>query len=90
MIPLLISPHDWQVLDANTAMFSTRYSLQPSCMGLYRRYSAVAGDGPGRRGSAPSPKAVRPSGSRRHDWMTRAAARWTVSPTRTIWTGGPS
>ena len=44
MIPLLVSPHDWQVLDANAGMFSTRYSVQDSCMGLYRRYSAVAGN----------------------------------------------
>ena len=44
MIPLLVSPHDWQVLDANAAMFSTRYALQPSCMGLYRRYSSLARD----------------------------------------------
>ena len=47
MIPLLVSPHDWQVLDANVGMFSTRYAVQNSCMGLYRRYSAVARDGQG-------------------------------------------
>ena len=47
MIPLLVSPHDWQVLDANAAMFSTRYAVQSSCMGLYRRYSAVAEEGRG-------------------------------------------
>ena len=47
MIPLLTSPHDWQVLDANTAMFSTRYSVLDSCMGLYKSYSAVAKDGQG-------------------------------------------
>ncbi len=47
MIPLLVSPHDWQVLDSNASMFSTRYSVQDSCMGLYRRYSAVANDGQG-------------------------------------------
>ena len=42
MIPLLVSPHDWQVLDSNAAMYSTRYAVQGSCMGLYRRYAAVA------------------------------------------------
>ena len=47
MVPLLVSPHDWQVLDANAAMYSTRYAVQHSCMGLYRRYSAVARDGQG-------------------------------------------
>lgn len=40
MIPLLLAPHDWQVLDANvpTQMISTSYANQNSCMGLYRRY----------------------------------------------------
>ncbi len=47
MIPLLVSPHDWQILDINTAMLSTRYALQDSCLGLYRRYSALAEDGQG-------------------------------------------
>ncbi len=47
MIPLLVSPRDWQVLDSNAAMFSTRYAIQNSCMGLYRRYSTVARDGQG-------------------------------------------
>ena len=47
MIPLLISPHDWQVLDSNAAMLSTRYAVQGSCLGLYRRYSALAKDGRG-------------------------------------------
>ena len=44
MIPLLHAPHDWQVLDANAGMYSTRYCVQYSCMGLYRRYlAAVSG-----------------------------------------------
>ena len=47
MIPLLVSPHDWQVLDSNAAMLSTRYAVQGSCLGLYRRYSAVVEDGQG-------------------------------------------
>ena len=40
MIPLLITPHDWQVLDGNlpAPMMSTRYAVQNSCMGLCRRY----------------------------------------------------
>ena len=41
MIPLLVAPHDWQVLDANVGMFSTRYVVQTSCMTLYPRYSAL-------------------------------------------------
>lgn len=41
MIPLLVAPHDWQVLDANARMYSTRYAVQHSCMGLYRRYHAI-------------------------------------------------
>ena len=45
MIPLLASPHDWQILDFNVGVMSTRYAVQDSCLGLYRRYAAVAGDG---------------------------------------------
>ena len=45
IIPLLLAPHNWQVLDANTAMVSTRHEIQISCNGLYRRYlAAVGGD----------------------------------------------
>ncbi len=47
MIPLLVSPHDWQALDSNTAMMSTRYAVQDSCLGLYRRYMALTKDGKG-------------------------------------------
>ena len=41
MIPLIICPHDWQVLDGNAGIFSTRYALQSSCMGLYPKYDAL-------------------------------------------------
>jgi GNAT superfamily N-acetyltransferase len=41
IIPLLVSPHDWCVLDANVRMFSTRYAMQNSCMGLYPQYQAI-------------------------------------------------
>jgi GNAT superfamily N-acetyltransferase len=41
MIPLLVMPHDWKVLDALTGMSSTRYVIQNSCMGLYPRYEAL-------------------------------------------------
>ena len=47
IIPLLVLPHDWLVLDSNAEMFSTRYTVQHSCMGLYRRYGDVAKDGQG-------------------------------------------
>ena len=47
MIPLLVSPHDWQALDFNTEMLSTRYAVQDSCLGLYRRYMALTRDGRG-------------------------------------------
>jgi GNAT superfamily N-acetyltransferase len=47
MIPLLLVPHDWHVLDANAGMYSTRYCVQRSCMGLYRRYAAVGHAGLG-------------------------------------------
>ena len=47
MIPLLVSPHDWQILDWNVAMLSTRYAVQDSCLGLYRRYMALTQNGRG-------------------------------------------
>lgn len=47
MIPLLLAPHDWQGLDLNVDMLSTRYAGQDSCLGLYRRYAAMAKDGQG-------------------------------------------
>ncbi|MCZ6678140.1 MAG: GNAT family N-acetyltransferase [Candidatus Poribacteria bacterium] len=47
MIPLLVSPHNWQVLDANVGMFSTRYAVQSSCMGLFPKYAALSPDGQG-------------------------------------------
>ena len=48
MIPLLVTPHDAQVLDANVAgMYSTRQALQNSCMGLYPRYQKPIVDGKG-------------------------------------------
>lgn len=47
MIPLILCPHDWQVLDANTGARSTRYATQNSCMGLYVRYERVRSGGGG-------------------------------------------
>jgi GNAT superfamily N-acetyltransferase len=41
IIPLIISPHDWSVLDANVSMFSTRTERQVSCLGLYNRYNSL-------------------------------------------------
>ncbi len=41
MIPLIVSPHDWRVLDANVDLCSTRYKVQSSCMSLYHRYQAL-------------------------------------------------
>ena len=45
MIPLLVVPHDEQLLDANVGLFSTRYATQNSCMGLYPRYTALEESG---------------------------------------------
>ena len=47
VIPLIVSPHEWQVMDANAGICSTRYAPQRSCMGLYPRYVALACDGQG-------------------------------------------
>jgi GNAT superfamily N-acetyltransferase len=47
IIPLIVTPHDWQVMDANLNIFSTRYVVQRSCMGLYPRYESLCSDGRG-------------------------------------------
>jgi ribosomal protein S18 acetylase RimI-like enzyme len=50
--PLIVSPHDWQVLDANAGLYSLRYSLHRTFHGLYRAYERVVGDGHGARFAA--------------------------------------
>ena len=47
MIPLIVTPHDWRVLDANVELYSTRYLEQNSCMGLYPRYAKLVEQGAG-------------------------------------------
>ncbi len=47
MIPLIVTPHDWRVLDANTGIFSARYAMVRSCMGLYPKYQALRDNGRG-------------------------------------------
>lgn len=47
MIPLIVTPHDWQVLDANAGIQSTRYTMQSSCMSLYPKYQALETNGRG-------------------------------------------
>ena len=47
MIPLIVTPHDWRVLDANTGILSARYALVRSCMGLYPKYEALRQEGRG-------------------------------------------
>ncbi|MDP7578331.1 MAG: GNAT family N-acetyltransferase [SAR202 cluster bacterium] len=49
MIPLIHTPHDWQVLDSNASqhIYSTRYAKQVSCNGLYPRYETVRSNGRG-------------------------------------------
>ena len=42
MIPLILCPHDWCIMDANVGIYSTRYIEQLSCMGLYPRYEPLA------------------------------------------------
>ena len=41
MIPLILTPHPWLVLDANTDIRSCRYFAQGSCEGLYQRYDEL-------------------------------------------------
>lgn len=47
IIPLIVTPHDWRVLDANTGIFSARYAMVRSCMGLYPKYQALREEGRG-------------------------------------------
>ena len=47
MIPLIVSPHPWQVMDTTTNILSTRYAVQRSCMGLYPRYARLLTEGSG-------------------------------------------
>lgn len=47
MIPLILSPHDSAVLDANVGLYSCRYQTQNSCMGLYPRYTRALDNGAG-------------------------------------------
>lgn len=47
IIPLLSTPHDWQVLDANVGIYTTRYAVLRGCMSLYPRYEALWKDGRG-------------------------------------------
>lgn len=39
MIPLILTPHERQILDINVSLYSCRYRTQNSCMGLYPRYA---------------------------------------------------
>ena len=47
MIALILVPHDDQVLDANVGLYSCRYTVQSSCMGLYPRYVRGLAEGRG-------------------------------------------
>ena len=50
--PLIVSPHDWQVLDANAGLMSTRYSLHRTFRGLYLKCANVGDKENGARFSA--------------------------------------
>jgi ribosomal protein S18 acetylase RimI-like enzyme len=50
--PLIVSPHDWQILDANAGLLSTRYSLHRTFRGLYLKCANVGDDENGARFSA--------------------------------------
>lgn len=41
VIPLVIVPHHWAILDANTSIISTRIEKQSSCLRLYNRYQRL-------------------------------------------------
>ncbi len=54
LIPLLATPHNWQILDANTKLYSTRHVTMTSCMGLYPRFSRLMKGGGGEAWAAHS------------------------------------
>lgn len=45
IIPALIVPYDEPVLDLNAGLFSTRWSMQKSCLGLYPVYEKIDREG---------------------------------------------
>ncbi len=47
IIPLIVSPHSWSVLDANASIFSPRVESQASCLGLYNRYQTLRNESRG-------------------------------------------
>jgi len=44
IIPLILFGHPWIALDMNAELFSTRFFVQGSCMGLYPRYEKIIKD----------------------------------------------
>lgn len=55
MIPLILTPHDSELLDANVGLYSCRYRTQNSCMGLYPRYVRALQNGQGACFAASTP-----------------------------------
>ncbi len=47
MVPLFATPHDWQILDSNTAIFSTRYAMLRGALLLYPRFEKMCKDNRG-------------------------------------------
>ena len=47
IIPLIHTPHDNQILDANARIFSRRYADPGGCMSLYPKYEGIARNGRG-------------------------------------------
>ena len=89
-VPLVYTPHDWQVMDANVGLLSRRYSVYQGFAGQAGRFVelldrpeatlfAARAGGP-RQGS---------SGSRRRS-STTVSARWTASRIRITRTTGTS
>ena len=47
IIPLILFPHAWSILDSNISLYSTTVEPQLSCLGLYRRYDYLRTRGQG-------------------------------------------
>ena len=93
MIPLLLTPHDWQVLDGNLPepMISTRYATQDSCMGLCRKYYYLvkSPSSPPRTSSLPHTSSPRTRGSRSDaHWFAAKTSDGRLVGIATAWIDG--
>ena len=88
-VPLVHSPHDWQVMDANMPTMSRRYSVHRSFAGQVGRYIALLDDERATFSPREQKSGRRSSACPRRVSTNRRAAPWTGSRTLSMWTSGP-